>query len=519
MAVSAPHWISCNGEIDFNVFTSDVPFSLQNAFRDAVEKAVKGQGSWGQSNFVNWKDRNRAFLLMNYWEEELGTFLDIFNDLDPNILFIGAMTLSLPGAIEIAKIAREIKGKDIFIVIGGKHCNETLYLRRATIENLEGSPLKLMANGAIPRLFDLVFSGDGEKAISSIGEIIELLMKRGLPFHEFYRYKEKFEEAEGDWLAGEFRNDQIFYYKGIGKPINYLSLGFTLDKFNLGTGFKVLETTYTAHVYSDLSKGCPFNCFFCSEKNYINGKLRLKDTTSADRLHKQFSIAYNNISPTLGNETLSLFVEDSIFLGARKDLTNHFIEKTINANIKIPFGCQFTVDTFLFSITPKTIDHLIKIGLKYVTFGVETIDESIAKTFSKNTSKENEWNYKIEQVVKRCKNHGLKCGMFLLWGLGESSFSRKKQLIQILEWTNKYKVTIDIGLNIATEHPLQNKENKYNYLKWGTSKESPYLNYFVKYFGEASEEYKSSKINYPTPQELDLLIPIYEEIKKKAYEG
>lgn len=515
MAVSAPHWVSSKGIKKFQTFNSKTPFSLQNALRDAVGKAERKEGAWGRSNFVDSKKRNAAVILMEFWEEEKEYFISAFKKNDPDILFIGAMTLSLPGAIEIASLARELKEGEIFIVIGGKHCNETFYKNKSVYDNLDGSPLKLMASEVIPPVFDLVFSGDGEKAITSIGEIIELLLIRNLPFKNFNRYRKKFEQSEGDWVAGQYKDNQIIYYEGNGDPIDYNELPFAINQFKLNKSFKVFNTLYTAHVYSDLSKGCPYNCFFCSEKNYISGKLRIKNDISAIRLFKQFQIT-KSLQKNRFRE-ISLFVEDSIFLGAREELIELFIEKLNDEKLVIPFGCQFTLDTFLYLEEKGVISRLAKVGLEYIAFGVETEDEDIARTFSKNTNKKNEWLNKIELVIIKCKENNLKCGMFLLWGLGESSKSRKSQLSNIQLWSKKHNVFIDVGLNIATEHPLRNKENRYNYVDWGTDKDSPYFELFIQYFGEASEKYRLSKINFPSVDELRNLIKMYENIKRQLY--
>ena len=515
MAVSAPHWVSNKKLPETFAFNSQTPYSLQNALRDAAGNAEKGAGAWGTSNFKDRYERNFAVILMEFWEQEKESFIEKFKEINPDLLFIGAMTLSLRGAIEVAKLCKEIKGKDIFVVIGGKHCNETLFKKANEITNLEGSPLNLMAMGYIPPVFDLVFSGDGEKAITVIGEIIFKLKNRGLAFKNFFRYKEEFQNAPGDWIAGQYNNtEHIIYYTSSGDPIDFKNLPHALELFAFGKGFKVFGTKYTGHTYSDMSKGCAFNCFFCSEKSYINGKLRLKDDISVYRLCEQFEFAYKKTNEFSNNETLSLFVEDSIFLSARIDLIEKFISILTGKNIFVQFGCQFTVDTFLY-MTDSIIEGLKKVGLDYVALGVETIDEEIAKKFSKNTDKKMGWKDKVELVVQRCHSSKLKCGMFLLWGLGENNTSRETQLKLIEGWIEKYDIIIEIGLNMATEHPLRNERNKQKYIEWGTPKDSPYLEYFVRYFGEASTEYKFSNDNFPYIQELAHLVTSFERIKEK----
>ena len=509
LAISAPHYISAGHITETYSFTSQTPFSLQNALRDAISKAVEIKGVWGQSNLAEEKSRNDSVFLMQYWEEEKELLKKKLKTLRPNLLLIGTMTLGFPGAIAAAKLAKEILGNDVCIVIGGKHVNESLFYIRNEICNLQSSPLRLMAEKLIPRVFDVVISGDGEKIITRLGEAISKLNDRGLPVVEVLRYKSFLEEAEGDWLAGQLMyEDSIVYFQSKkSNPIDYETLSFPSDKFELTAGFKIFKTDLTAHAYSDISKGCAYNCYFCSEKGTINGKLRIKNSTTAKRLFQQFKLINQLQKTKYKDQTISVFVEDSIFLGGLPEYLDTFHSLMQGNGISLPFGVQFTLDTFLQNLV--LIGELRNVGLKYVAFGVETQNENIASTFSKNSNKQKGWAEKTEEVVLMCKSLDLDCGMFLLWGLGETQKERVDQLNQIIFWKTEYKINIEVGLNIATIHPLRDQSNTISFTEWGTDADSPYLNLFIEMFGEASEKYVIDSNKLPSIDELKELREIF----------
>lgn len=519
MAVSAPHWVSKVGVSNVHSFNSKTPFSLQNALRDCIDKAINGIGIWSKSNLAEKDNRKKAVLLLEYWEEEQIYFRERFIEISPDILFIGAMTLSLPSAIAIATEAKKLKGEKVFVVIGGKHCNETVQKH----ENHFSSPLFLMAEQKIPPVFDLVFSGDGEKAITTIGEIIGTIKTQKDSFETFHFYKEKFEISKGNWIAGQFINGNMIYYEGKGGKIDYSTLAFPTQQFPLGRGFSVFKTDFTAHAYSDMSKGCVYNCFFCSEKSSINGKVDANSFVPVERLSKQFMEVQELKEGQYRLSSVSIFVEDSIFLGGFPVLIRQFCTVLSSQKVNIPFGCQFTIDTFNSNFEKGNIGLLKEVGLSYVALGIETIEEDIALKFSKNTNRKESWVIKTENVIASCKKLGLKVGMFLLWGLGESQLSRIKQLNRIRCWVKEYNIQIEVGLNLATLHPLapKNKNNTYTYIDWGTNKDSLYLPYFVKLFGEASVLYKNdTSNNFPSISDLEEIQELYldlENAKTKLY--
>lgn len=529
LAISAPHWISSgyNRESEPYSFDSEMPFSLHNAFREAVHKAITGESeAWMNSNLVDFETRNEVVVLMNYWLDEKEEFKRLYDRTKPDILFIGAMTLSMPGAIEIAEYAKSKSGSNIFTVLGGKHPSETFFIsKNKNVQHHIASPLKLMSEKTINPIFDLVVSGDGENVISNIGEIIYKLKLRNKPFDNFFDSSsiDLFQTSRGDWIAGRIFGKEIEVFRNANNDnIDYATLPIALGQFKFGKGFKILKTDHTVHAYSDTSRGCGYDCFFCSERASINGKLRIKDSTSVHRLLLQFKKALEIQGEMNRKKTLSLFVEDSIFLAGKPNFIKDFVFGCNLSSMKIPFGVQFTLDTFL-SLDIKVLIDLKKVGLRYVAFGIETENELIAETFSKNTDKKQSWLSKTENTVEICSEIGISCGMFLIWGLGETQDSRVSQLKRIKAWSLKYNIAIDVGLNIATQHPLRvigempANYQKYTYIDWGISQEDSRLPLFIELFGEASVKYAMNSEQIPSRRELSQLRDLLKEVKQHSY--
>ncbi len=118
------------------------------------------------------------------------------------------------------------------------------------------SPLRLMAEGKIPIVFDLVVSGDGEEIIFEIGEILGTLIKQNKNFTELYQHTDNLTRAKGDWIAGWIDDKEIHTIISNGIKINYDELAVPAELFNIPSNFPIFECDLTVHTYSDMSKGC-----------------------------------------------------------------------------------------------------------------------------------------------------------------------------------------------------------------------------------------------------------------------
>ncbi len=501
MAVSAPQWVSSgNNEVIYSL-DSRTPFSLQNALRLGALHAQSNDYVWSVSN---WSDSNLlsdSVFLLNYYEEEKDVFLNKLENIHPQILFIGSMTLSFPSAIAFAQYAKQLFGEKIFVVLGGKHAIETTYLKKGIVMHHPGSPVLLMHEGRIPQVFDLIVSGDGEEVVDRLGAVLGSEILSNIPLKNFSHYYSSFESIRGNFILSWIDNKIIKTMSKEDNPLDYDNLPSPVSLFGVNTSFPVFGTEKTAHVYSDMSKGCIMNCSFCSEANSINGKI-VRIGNPEQRLYNQLFDA------SMQGCSISAFVEDSILLMARPEYLHSLAELLTEHPLPIVFGGQFTVDNLLDVNVQSAIKQLVPLGLSYIYTGMETSSESVALEMSKNTGKKNgTWTNRTEQAISFITSLGIKHGVSVLWGLGENQNDRMEQLCMIDGWQKKYNGNpVCVSPNWTTQHPLFDK-SPFDYTEWGTDKNDPYLPYLVRLFGEASHKYMKEDVVLPSVSEMkDLLV-------------
>lgn len=523
MAISPPHWSSRGSLKKTLSFNSSEPFSLQNAMRYAAHLAESGlDNAWKNSNLNTLEGRRAAVRMYEIFDEHFEVFKNEFNSINPDVLFIGSMTLSLPGAIAFAQYAKEIKKENILIVLGGKHINETLFLKNKILDYTNASPVQSMIEGEIKKtiyshkIFDLFISGDGEDIISEIGKLIyDIKTSRGSKqklLHDFISNINSLGKARGNWVMAYFDLENSLRFKTNKKDLDYADIPSAASLFGFESKFDVFKTTFTAHAFSFLSRGCLFNCDFCSEKSRINVKNNSKTYIAPQYLSKSFDeiIKYQEQIHSK-NSTVSVFVEDSIFLGSLTKLIDHFISLR-KEKITIDFGCQFTLDTFISLYESGHLNALKSIGLNYVAFGVETENEQLASSFSKNTKATISWKNRIRRIIEISLELQINIGMFVLWGIGESQNDRLNHLSSIKESLLEFGQPVAVGLNWAVEHPLRNAINKYEYLEWGIEKEDERLEIMYKLFGESSIKYCLKEEWTPSLLDLKELDHLYNQI-------
>jgi B12-binding domain/radical SAM domain protein len=504
MAVSAPQWESNAGVTESYALDSRTPFSLQNAIRLGVQSTQNPESNWTLSNWYDPKLVNESVFLMNYYNEEKSVFEERLEKIKPQILFIGSMTLSFPGAIELAKIAKQKFGDKIFVVLGGKHVIETFYLKDNEVKHHYGSPVLLMYQGKIPKVFDLAVSGDGEEVIQMIGDVLGKEILSNNTLKNFSYYQNYFETARGNFILSWIEQNEIKTFVQQNNPLDYDNLPSPVSLFGVNNRFTVFEKKFTAHAYSDMGKGCVFNCFFCSERSAINGPV-IQTGSPAMRLWKQFRDASHY------DESMSAFVEDSILLMGLPKHLNELARLLEQQPINIVFGGQFTVDNLLNPKVQESIKRLAKVGLTYIYTGMETGNDEVAVGMSKNTTKKVSWMDRNEEAIAFVTNLGLKYGISILWGLGETQVDRLHQIDVVHGWQEKYHNPVCVSPNWATQHPLFNQSD-FNYIEWGTETKSDYLAYFVQLFGEASEKYIIHGDMLPTIIELKDLQSNFEKL-------
>ncbi|MBU3935020.1 B12-binding domain/radical SAM domain-containing protein [Patescibacteria group bacterium] len=500
MAVAAPEL--SESSIGSKVLSSEDPASLFNACRYAAFLAENDIGAWGNSNWaVSRKARRETFLLMRSLKGDSPAFERLLAEIKPNVLLIGAMSVCLPGAIACAQKAKELFGQEICIVLGGRHASETIYQEQdGRVVNHPGSPLRLMAEGHIPEVFDLVVSGEGEHIIAWIGEKVSDFELQKIQPAMISSHLQGLFQVPGRWIAGWASEGEVHAIKGKSGNFDRNLLASPVGMFGVNSAFGVFGGRLTAHVFSDTGNGCAYDCEFCSERRSATGPL-VQIETSGDRLFRQMSdtvCVVREDSPAFG---ASAFIEDSTILGGSNLALNRLVELLSKKRLDIKFGGQFTIDQLSSKI--ELLQRLKEVGLDYLFIGMETLDPGAVGGISKDIGHNKDtWLKRTERAIESLRSLKIQCGISLLFGLGESHDSRIRLLHQVDHWRKTYGSPNPVAFNWAVQHPLRGNDGKtgYRYVEWGLPTSS-WLEAF-RDFGEASVPYPIAGQKSPVLEEV-----------------
>lgn len=509
IAVSAPDWIS--GSKHQSALNSADPASLFNACRHAAGLAQRQIGSWAFSNWAVPRAQLRKNFLLMYSLDDMERLRALLLSERPNLLLLGAMTLCMPGAIACARLAKEILGDEVLIVLGGRHASETIYLVNerdrdpATVRHHHASPGRLIRTCKLSPVFDVILSGDGEHIVARLGQALCGLHPRRLASIA----DELNPETPGQWIADFPSLDRTIV--SVGKRIDYDQMPSIARIFGVGASFGVFGGRMTAHIFSDTGRGCVYDCAFCSERQSVTGGIR--DIKGAPRrLHRQLRESAMAIAADHPGKGASAFVEDSIFLSGSPTAIAQFCDLAEQDPIDIVFGGQFTIDQIL--RRRELIARLGRNGLRYVFVGLETFEPNEIGGMSKDIGgRADSWQARFALALEILLENNISCGCALLFGLGEAQPSRVALLKSLIEHRRTLGQPVTISANWAVQHPLgSNGANTVeDYLRWGTP-DGELLEAFHR-FGEASLEYPLAGVDPPVLSEVQGILALLDQFE------
>lgn len=509
MAVSAPQFVE--GTAGEKALSSADPASLFNACRYAAWLATQGDPVWANSNWAGSRqDRRRHVHLLQDLPEAQEVLEREVAAVRPNLVLIGAMTICQPGAIAVARKLKNLLGDDVCVVLGGRHVNETVFrdARSGQVAHHVSSPLRLMEQGKIPNVFDVVVSGESEMLIAELGRLVARRVERGQAPAGIRTELDDLGEVPGKWIVGTLIDGAVTTLSGRAGSFDYNALPSPSEMFGVGTSFSTFGGLPTAHVFSDIGGGCIYDCAFCSERISVIGKPR-QFSSSARRMHYQLKKARETIledDPAAGGA--SAFCEDSTFLGWNTKLVDDFVALCEQEPLNMRFGGQATIDQIL--RFPELAPKLSATGLEYLFIGLETpVPEVIGGIHKDIGGKDgSSWLERADQAVNILRDAGIVVTFSLLFGLGERRQDRELLFDALRGWGRENALDT-ISMNWAVQHPLMNMDAgcNYEYLDWAIEP-GPMLP-LLKHFGEASTCYPSPGSVLPTE---DLVTEIIEQV-------
>ena len=235
--------------------------------------------------------------------------------------------------------------------------------------------------------FTVIFRGEAELMFDKVIENIDNLEQLGFTK-----------------LAGSYVNLETFRIKDLN------SLNFPdRSKINLDD-YRRQEFHYLGDVQPiDVvvtSRGCPFDCYFCSSKVIWNQRYTYR---SADNVIKEIQFMMDKYG------TKGLYFREDNFTTNRKRLLE-FCEKI--KDYKLVWMCESRVDT----LNEETIESMAEAGCKGIWFGIESTDNEVLNKIGKNTTLE-----QTKNIIDLCNQYQIASGGGFMLGF---PFDDKKSIIK-----------------------------------------------------------------------------------------
>jgi len=327
----------------------------------------------------------------------------------PDVVGLTSTTATINQAVEVSKIAEEVC-PDASVVIGGPHVSFT-------------AEETLLENPSI----DIVCIGEGE---NTLFEFVQTQEDGGNLAHvKGIAYRRK----DGGVVTNS-RRELIEDLDDLPFPARHL---LPVDRYS------VLGKFFPATIMT--SRGCPFNCIFCSSSLLFGRRFRARSPKNVvgevESVYDDFRCKYVE------------FLDDTFTLNSKR--VNEICQELRDRNLGVQWVCSSRVDT----ITRELMQRMKDAGCIMIYFGVESGDQSIIEMMKKGI--------RIEQSVKAirwAKEVGIKTvGSFIIGIPGET----KQAIKQTIRFAKKLNPDF-AQFSIATPYPgteLYDAARKHNWLK------------------------------------------------------
>lgn len=295
-----------------------------------------------------------------------------------NFVGISVKSYTLNESVKMGKIVKKIN-PDVVLIAGGPHI---------TIDGIEF--MKSFTD------FDLAISGEGEESFKKIVS------------------SENFQTIEGLIFR---KNDQVVKNgeKFIVPVIDELP-------FPIYENFDSVEKMKVYPLVT--SRGCPYNCSYCSVGNIIGKKWRARSPENIIEELEKAKIKYKI------NEFKIL--DDDFTLDM--DRAKKFCRTLIKKNLKLKWSCPNGVRAD--KLDEELVNLMKNSGCYSISLGIESLDDDIFRSIDKG-----EEILAIKNAVRLIKNAGMCVNGFFIIGLPGSTYKKDMETL---------KKSKDLGLDYAS---------------------------------------------------------------------
>jgi len=310
---------------------------------------------------------------------DLAELRQITLDLDPDIIGITSLTCNRNNAINVARAVKSSK-QDAIVIYGGVHAT---FMHREILET-------------VPEI-DIVVLYEGEYTMCDIIDSIE--EGRTLGCVEGITYRD-----EGKIITNSLRQ-RIENLDALPLPALHL-LEPSIENY-IGKGKRRGLPMIT-------TRGCPFECIFCSTTALHGRKYRTRSVTNVvdeiEYLQKRYNL--NVISFVDDNFTMQ---NDRIF-----DLCNEIKQR----NLIIEWGCSTRVDL----LSEDLLKAMKSAGCGNIFFGIESASQEVLDTIKKGFNID-----RAKKIVRLAESIGIKTHCSFIIGLPNETVESLNKMVDFVQ--------------------------------------------------------------------------------------
>lgn len=306
----------------------------------------------------------------------------------PYIFGFSVLTAALKNAIAVSGKLKELY-PDSIIIFGGIH------------------PSALPEEVLSYRHIDLVVTGEGEKIVPEL--------YRHIKNRKDFRHLGNIAYMQNGKMV---RNNQTIPVEDMDKMPRFPYHRFDQKKYDLG----IVMT----------SRGCPYDCIFCSNRVITGKRYRFRPTAS---VMEDLDIIYNKY-----NKRNIAFWDDNLLVSKERIYTLLNEIKKIGFDKKATFTFQARAD----NVDKKILTDLFNGGFKSIFFGIETASDRLMKILKKGESVED-----CRRAVMMSKDIGFVVGATFIYGIPGETHEDRMACVRL---TDELKLD-KVRYNNATPYP------------------------------------------------------------------
>ncbi|MFI5330663.1 MAG: B12-binding domain-containing radical SAM protein [Desulfobaccales bacterium] len=288
-------------------------------------------------------------------------------DFQPDLVCISSISSTAPRAYELADFYHR-QGKTV--VLGGAHSS---FLPREGLEHA-----------------DYIICGEGEGALP---ELVEALANDG--------------DVSGIQNLCFRQGETII--QNPWRPLVEDLDSLPIPDYGLIHGWKAKKGKGVVSIAT--SRGCPFNCSFCSVIILFGRKHRVNSVDRVMAEIRQNGLQANHI----------FFCDDNFT--ANRARTKELCERIIRENLKIEWSAQVRTEA---AKDPELLDLMAKSGCFAVFVGLESINPATLKAYNKSQTVEG-----IKEAVVNFHRHGINVHGMFVFGAEEDHFQVIRDTVKV----------------------------------------------------------------------------------------